>query len=95
MAGAGGDEKNPACFGDLETVFPRGRDGLRQTPEPCLGCSDKTECLRSAMQGNGGLKVKEELVDRAYTSGRISFFERWSKKKRLNRKRKDKVSQRK
>ncbi len=92
MIGADGDEKLPACFGDLETVFPSGRDGLRRTPEPCLGCSRKTECLRSAMEGVDGLKVKEELVDRAYASGRISFIERWSKKKTLNRKRKDEGS---
>ncbi len=82
------DEKLPACFGELENVFPTGQDGLRSTPETCLGCSHKTECLRSAMAGADGLKVQEEFVDRAYMSGIIGFIERWSKKKNLNRKKK-------
>ena len=74
----------PACFGDLDTVFPKGGDGLRHSPETCLECTHKTECLRSAMQGGRGLRVREETVDRAYTSGMLSFFERWSKKKELD-----------
>jgi hypothetical protein len=77
------DEKYPDCFGHLETVFPKGPNDLRNTPETCLGCPDKTACLRSAMEGSDGLKVKEEIVDRAYRSGILSFFQRWSKKKDL------------
>ena len=78
----------PACFGDLETVFPRTEDGLRHSPETCLACAHKTECLRSAMQGGQGLRVREEKVDRAYASGVMGFFERWSQKKKLDTHRK-------
>ena len=78
----------PACFARLETVFPMGKDGLRNTPEICLACRHKTECLRTAMQGRDGLKVREEQIDRAYNSGMIGFLERWSKKKAIDRKKK-------
>ncbi len=75
----------PSCFGVLDSVFPKGDDGLRNTPQACLKCPHKTECLRSAMERAGGLKVREEFVDRAYSSGMIGFLERWSKKKDLQR----------
>ena len=82
------DENNkyPSCFGMIDRVFPIGKDGLRSSPEACLECVCKTECLRSAMAGSGGLTVHEELVDRAYDSGMIGFLGRWSKKKDLDRK---------
>ena len=38
------------------------------------------------MGGADGVKVREEIVDRAYDSGMMSFLERWSKKKDLKRK---------
>jgi hypothetical protein len=78
-------EETPYCFGKLENVFPMGNDGLRHTPESCTVCLYKTECLRRAVQASGGLKIKEEQVDRAYTAGTMSFFERWSRKKDLHR----------
>ena len=78
----------PDCIGCLETVFPLGEDGLRNTPEKCLACCHKTECLRMAIQGRDGLKVREEQIDRAYKSGMIGFFERWSKKKAIDRQKK-------
>jgi len=34
-----------------------------------------------------GLTVKEETVDRAYASGVIGFWTRWSRKKALTRER--------
>ena len=80
------DNKVPACFGELETVFPKGKNGLRNTPETCMLCGHKTECLRSAISGVGGLKVREEFIDRAYTSGTMGFLERWSRKKYITRK---------
>ncbi len=83
--------KYPSCFGILDSVFPTGSDGSRNTPGACLACLHKTECLRSAMEGSGGLKVREELIDRAYESGMIGFLERWSKKKDLRRRIKEKV----
>lgn len=86
MAKAG--RKYPDCFGTLQKVFPLGKDGLRHTPEDCLACLHKTECLRSAIQGNDGLKVKEEHLERAYNSGMIGFLERWSQKKDFQRRKK-------
>jgi hypothetical protein len=83
-------KKYPPCFGELETVFPKGKNGLRNTPETCFACRYKTECLKSALEGTGGLKVREEMIDRAYRSGHINFLERWSKKKALQRSRIDK-----
>lgn len=78
------------CFGDLKTVFPKGENGLRSSPESCLECSHKTECLRSAIESDKGLKVREEHIDRAYRSGTLSFLERWSQKKVLHHKLKQK-----
>jgi len=78
----------PTCFGLLDTVFPKGEDGLRHSPPPCLDCESKTECLRAAMTGKKGLDVREETVDRAYESGVIGFLERWSMRKHLRPKRK-------
>jgi hypothetical protein len=91
MAKKNVDKKIPACFGKLETVFPKGKNGLRNTPETCLACRHKTECLRSAIDGVGGLKIREEFVDRAYTSGTMGFMERWSKKKEIKRRLEKKI----
>jgi hypothetical protein len=75
----------PHCYAVLDKVFPMGNNGLRQTPERCMVCLYKVECLRAAMGKSDGFKVKEEMIDRAYSSGIIGFFERWSKKKDLQR----------
>lgn len=77
--------KKKACFGQLEKVFPMGSKGLRQSPDECMVCVDKTECLRLAMQACEGLRVQEAAVDRAYRSGMIGFVARWSRKKDLQR----------
>ncbi|MDM8537862.1 hypothetical protein QUF70_13980 [Desulfobacterales bacterium HSG17] len=79
-------DKEKECFGDMEKVFPIGPDGLRHSPESCLQCRDKTQCLGTAIRGGKGIKVKEEKVDRAYESGTMGFFERWSRKKHLHAK---------
>jgi len=81
-------KKYPACFGNLKKVFPMGKDDLRHTPQECLPCLHKTYCLRAAIQGKDGLEVKEEHLDRAYNSGMVGFFERWSKKKDFHRRKK-------
>ncbi len=81
----------PACFGNMEIVFPEADDGLRASPETCMACLQKTECLRTAMQGKSGIKVREAAVERAYTSGSMGFLERWSRKKELNRRFKQQV----
>lgn len=75
----------------MEIVFPEGDDGFRTSPETCLACLQKTECLRTAMKGKSGINVREEAVDRAYTSGTMGFIERWSRKKELDRRYKQQV----
>jgi ribosomal protein S27E len=90
MTGKFVDTKCPDCFGQLDIVFPKSKNGLRNTPKTCLPCSHKTQCIRSAMEGAGGLKVREEMLDRAYSAGTISFFERWSKMKQIKQQRKKK-----
>ena len=79
--------KHPACFGNLEIVFPMGDGGLRCTPASCMECDSKTACLRTAMKRPAGIEVREEMVDRAYASGRLGFLERWSRRKHFSRQR--------
>ena len=82
------ESKNrPRCYGDLEIVFPVAEHGLRSSPPGCMSCVFKTECMRKALKSGGGVKVREEAVDRAYNSGMMGFFERWSKRKCLDRRR--------
>ena len=82
-------QNRPPCFGVLKIVFPMGDDGLRHSPESCMICVNKTECLRSAIENPDGLKVKEEIVDRAYESKTIGFWQRWSRRKYLKKIKKD------
>ncbi len=74
----------PACFGILENVFPKGKDGLRHTPGACMKCDLKVECLKEAMSKEK-LTFEEEKVDRAYEAGQLSFLERWARKKSIYR----------
>ncbi|MBU3947691.1 MAG: hypothetical protein KJ826_05670 [Proteobacteria bacterium] len=76
----------PDCFGKLDVVFPKAENGLRCSPDTCLTCDLKTDCLKTAMNQEEGLKVREELTDRFYEAGLIGFFKRWSDKKELSRK---------
>jgi hypothetical protein len=78
-------QERPACFGDLDTVFPLRHDGFRASPITCLQCLHKTKCLRTAMGQPGGLGVREEMIDRAYRGGVMGFFQRWSQKKCIHR----------
>ena len=77
-------KKFPPCYGNIDCVFPMAGDGLRHSPESCMPCSYKTDCLRKAMSAKGGITVKEEMVDRAYASGKVGFLERWSRRKTLS-----------
>ena len=77
----------PDCFGQLEKVFPMTGSGLRQTPDKCFNhCPFKTECLRQAMTTKEAVAVEEEIIERGTKTGAISFFERWSRKKQIHRK---------
>jgi len=82
----------PPCFAKLDIVFPKGKHGLRETPGDCLACSHKTACLKTVLEGVNGLKMREEHLDRAYASGRMGFLERWSQKKELKRRIKEKIN---
>lgn len=77
---------HPDCFGKMDIVFPMADDGLRCSPESCLACDLKTDCLKTAMNRKEGLKAREELTDRFYKAGMIGFLKRWSDKKDLHRK---------
>jgi len=85
------DDQKPECFGVMDRVFPMTEDGLRHSPSSCMACVFKTECLGTAIRRPAGVKVQEELVDRAYESKTISFIERWSKKKYLDKIKKEKT----
>ncbi|MBF0449358.1 MAG: hypothetical protein HQK75_01505 [Candidatus Magnetomorum sp.] len=79
-------ESLPECFSDMDTVFPMTETGLRMSPQTCMACEQKTLCLREAIQnGQKGVDVQQENVDRAYQSGVIGFWSRWSRKKILHR----------
>jgi len=84
-------DERPRCFGILDNVFPKVEEDMRATPESCFPCYYKTECLKQALESTDGLSVKEEKLDRAYRSGMVGFFERWSRKKYLQQKRKNKT----
>jgi hypothetical protein len=80
------NESLPNCFSDIDTVFPMTNTGLRMSPEKCMACKHKTNCLKEAIQkGPKAMEVQEEYVDRAYDSGTIGFWARWSRKKSLHR----------
>ncbi len=89
-----GSVDKPDCFGRLDIVFPKGHDGLRHSPPMCMACVFKTECLRAAMQQPAGLEVESERIDRAYESRMIGFFQRWSRKKQLQKQKKQKNADR-
>ncbi|TWI71598.1 hypothetical protein LZ24_01865 [Desulfobotulus alkaliphilus] len=78
------EDQKPHCFGELDRVFPMGEEGLRESPEMCLACENKTACLRAALQGEKGWKAEEEKLDRAYASGHLGFLGRWSRRKALH-----------
>ena len=81
------ENKIPECFGILEKVFPMADKGLRQTPDDCFYlCPVKTKCLQQAMATKAGVKVEEEIIERGSQLGVMNFFERWSRKKQVNRK---------
>lgn len=72
-----------SCFGNLDKVFPMGKDGLRESPAACLACEKKTDCLKRALKGSQGLQAVEEKLDHAYDSGHVGILSRWSRKKAL------------
>ncbi len=83
-------DRKKDCFGILERVFPMGEKGLREVPPDCFQCPDRTDCMRAAMETEEGLQMREQTVDRAAKSGMLSRLQRWSRKKDLHRKAREK-----
>lgn len=78
------------CFGILDNVFPMGKEGLREIIPACFDCPDRIECLQSALKTEQGLVFRSEIIDRAPASGLVGRLKRWSDKKDLSRRLKQK-----
>ena len=77
----------PACFGDLDRVFPSGADGLREVAAGCWDCTARVECLRAAATAkDGGATLAEEKALREDPDGMAGFLRRWSRRKSAARK---------
>jgi hypothetical protein len=83
------------CFGILDNVFPMGESGLREVVPTCLHCPDRTPCLRAAMASPNGLRMREEILERAEGRGLVGRLQRWSQKKSLHRRMRQQEKQRK
>ena len=73
------------CFGILEKVFPVGENDLREIVPECFECPLRTSCLKTALDTEDGIKMKEKILDRAATEGMVGRLRMWSEKKILNR----------
>ena len=73
------------CFGVLDRVFPLAESGLREVPAGCFQCPERIACLKSAVSSREGLRMREEMLDRAEKAGLVGRIERWSRKKELSR----------
>jgi hypothetical protein len=82
---SGLDVKKEECFGILEKVFPVGESGLREVAPDCFHCPDRTPCLRKALASRDGLRMREEILERAESRGLVGRLQRWSRKKSLQR----------
>ena len=76
-------EPQKDCFGDLDRVFPMGKEGLREVPQNCFDCNDKKTCLQKALTTKKGLDLKRELLERTPFTGVVGWLKRWSEKKVL------------
>jgi len=79
--------EKPSCFGILDEVFPLGDSGIREVRERCIDCPLRVECLKSALETEEGLRMREELLRRAPRGGIVDWVKRWSDKKMLYNKR--------
>ncbi len=69
----------PDCFADIDTVFPRRPDGLRESPSRCLACGLKVECLKAALSSPEGAGVERGGLARNTAVGRVlKGYRRWS-----------------
>ena len=87
------NETRKDCFSHLDKVFPMGGEGLRQVPPACFDCKDRKSCMRSALETREGLVFREELLERSPSGGIVGRIKRWSEKKTLAGRRKEKGKQ--
>ncbi len=73
------------CYGNLDRVFPMGKQDLREVPEDCFACPERTGCMRAALKTRSGIAMQEEALDRSAASGLRGRILRWSRKKELER----------
>lgn len=72
-----------SCFGDLNRVFPSGKEGLREIVPGCFECRDLKSCLQTALGTEQGLLLKMEALDRIPATGVVERVKRWSERKAL------------
>ena len=73
------------CFGLLDTVFPIGKEGLREIDPACFHCQDRKPCLQAALTTTKGLVFRSEVLDRTAATGLVGRLKRWSDRKALSR----------
>jgi hypothetical protein len=73
------------CFGILDEIFPKGKQGLREVPPACMMCPHKKECMQAALETREGIGLRSEVLERAEHKGLIGRLRRWSEKKALHR----------
>ena len=78
------------CFGELNQVFPMGREGLREVTSSCFGCSELKACLEAALSTRQGLELRIEALDRGGPVGIVGRVKHWSERKELVRRMKAK-----
>ena len=78
------------CFGVLDKVFPKGKEGLREVVPACFQCPERTPCLRAALSTKEGLEMRAKNLERVEEGGWIGGLKRWSLKKALSRQIKEK-----
>ena len=57
------------CFGILESVFPMGKEGLREIVPACFECLEKKTCLQVALKTEEGFRLRSEILDRSPANG--------------------------
>lgn len=78
------------CFGILDNVFPLGKEGLREIVPSCFNCPDKKPCLQKALNTEQGLMFRSEVINRSPSRGLAGRLKRWSEKKDLSKRLKEK-----
>jgi hypothetical protein len=74
-----------ACYGNLDKVFPYGKEGLRMVPSECLDCQERLPCLKTAIGTKEGLEMRSDNLKRIPVKGVLDRIKRWSQKKELSR----------